>query len=83
MQLCPHLLSGVKVVGDDPARLEGHLDALGLEDPRDLDVRPARLLVLLRDHPPVGRSLRHSRRHLAAVSGLKVSTKLLNVPNSL
>ena len=66
-----HSLSGVEVVGDDAAGLEGHLDALGLEDPGDLDVGPAGLLVLLRDHPLVGRRLAHRRRHLAAVGGLK------------
>ena len=58
------------MVRDYAAGLEGHLDPVGLEDPGDLDVGPAGLLVLLRDHPLVRRGLTHRRRHLAAVGGL-------------
>ena len=66
-----HSLPGVEVVRDDSPGLEGHLDAGVLEDPGDLDVRPAGLLVLLHDDPLVGRLLRHRRGHLAAVGGLQ------------
>ena len=60
------------MLGEDSAGLEGHLDSGILEDPRDLDIGPARLLVLLHDDPLVGRLLGHGRGHLAAVGGLQV-----------